>query len=474
MLNKLRGFSNSKLAMVVVGIIIIPFVFWGMGSVFSGGNTNNVAKINKETISTKDFVDFINQTKLTNEFIKKNIDKNILEDALELLVSEKISKLEIEDLNLSISENSLANMIKSNAMFLDENKKFSRNKYEKYMMENKISHVRFEKNFKEQKLNNNLLNYMFGGIKSPYFLNNKIFINETKKIEIDYFDINQILNKVTSNSEINEFIKENEEALKEDFIDFSYIKISPIDLVEINEFNDTFFKKIDDIENDILNGLTIDQIKKKYDFNLTTLNNFKNNKTSDKILNFIYTKRNDDKIQIIDKNEYFLLYEIKKINKILPNKSDSNFIKLIKDNLIYNRTLDLYSELYKKIESKKLNNDEFIKIAKDIKNIKSTTINNINDNNTFDIESIKSIYLQPKQSFILIKGNEKKKIFLAKIKNIYTNNINKNNPRIKDYLAKSNNEIIGEISNSYNLLLGSKYKITYFQNSLERVKNYFR
>ena len=100
MLNKLRGFSNSKLAMVVVGIIIIPFVFWGMGSVFSGGNTNNIAKINKETISTKDFVDFINQTKLTNEFIKKNIDKNILEDALKLLVSEKISKLEIIFINI--------------------------------------------------------------------------------------------------------------------------------------------------------------------------------------------------------------------------------------------------------------------------------------------------------------------------------------------------------------------------------------
>ena len=39
MISKLRGFSNSKLAGVLVGIIIIPFVFWGMGSVFSGGNT---------------------------------------------------------------------------------------------------------------------------------------------------------------------------------------------------------------------------------------------------------------------------------------------------------------------------------------------------------------------------------------------------------------------------------------------------
>ena len=45
MLSKIRTFSKSKFAGVFVGIIIIPFVFWGMGSVFSGGNKNNVAKI---------------------------------------------------------------------------------------------------------------------------------------------------------------------------------------------------------------------------------------------------------------------------------------------------------------------------------------------------------------------------------------------------------------------------------------------
>ena len=59
MISKLRSFSNSKIAGVIVGIIIIPFVFWGMGSVFSGGNTNNVAKIDNEAISSKDFVNFI-------------------------------------------------------------------------------------------------------------------------------------------------------------------------------------------------------------------------------------------------------------------------------------------------------------------------------------------------------------------------------------------------------------------------------
>ena len=54
MLNKLRNFSNTKLAGVLIAIIIVPFVFWGMGSVFSGGNTNNIVKINNETISTQD------------------------------------------------------------------------------------------------------------------------------------------------------------------------------------------------------------------------------------------------------------------------------------------------------------------------------------------------------------------------------------------------------------------------------------
>ena len=78
MLNKLRGFSNTKLAGVLITIIIIPFVFWGMGSVFSGGNTNNVGKINNETISAQDFIQYINQTRMDTEYIKNNINNNVI------------------------------------------------------------------------------------------------------------------------------------------------------------------------------------------------------------------------------------------------------------------------------------------------------------------------------------------------------------------------------------------------------------
>ena len=109
-----------------------------MGSVFSGGNTNNVAKINNEPISTKDFINHINQSRLTNEIIRENLDKNILEQILNDLVSEKLLEMEIENLDATISEKALVNKIKSNVNFLDDTKKFSRTKYEKYLLQNNI------------------------------------------------------------------------------------------------------------------------------------------------------------------------------------------------------------------------------------------------------------------------------------------------------------------------------------------------
>ena len=59
MLNKIRNFSKTILAKVLLVIIIIPFVFWGMGGVFNSGNTNNIAKINNHNISTQNFVNYI-------------------------------------------------------------------------------------------------------------------------------------------------------------------------------------------------------------------------------------------------------------------------------------------------------------------------------------------------------------------------------------------------------------------------------
>ena len=170
MLKNLRGFSNTKLAGVLIAIIIVPFVFWGMGSVFSGGNTNNVAKINNKSISTQDFLQYVNQSRINLEYVKENIENNVIEEILTGLVSNKLLEMEIESLNASLSENILANKIRSDEKFVDDKKSFSRLKYEKFLLENNLTAPIYEIKLKDQELKKNLFDYVSGGLISPYFL----------------------------------------------------------------------------------------------------------------------------------------------------------------------------------------------------------------------------------------------------------------------------------------------------------------
>ena len=473
MLKNLRGFSNTKLAGVLIAIIIVPFVFWGMGSVFSGGNTNNVAKINNKSISTQDFLQYVNQSRINLEYVKENIENNVIEEILTGLVSNKLLEMEIESLNASLSENILANKIRSDEKFVDDKKLFSRLKYEKFLLENNLTAPIYEIKLKDQELKKNLFDYVSGGLISPYFLKNKIYINENKELEIEYFDLDQVYKINTSKSEIDKFIKENEDNLKEELIDIKYTKITPKTLLDISEFNDDFFKKIDEIENSIFNGSKLNEIQKIHNLKIEVVSNFNNEMDSDEILQEIYSKRKEDKTQIIDKNDFYLLYEISNVKKILPDLNDLNFIERVKNQLVMKQKIDYNKKLFKKIQDKKFSNVEFLKIAKNESNIKKLKINSSNFDETFSRESVELLYSLPKKSFVLIadKNND---VYLSKISNINTSMLNKDADKVNEYKLKSNSQVMGEIYSTYDLSLSKKYNVKLFNSTLERIKNNFR
>ena len=176
---------------------------------------------------------------------------------------------------------------------------------------------------------------------------------------------------------------------------------------------------------------------------------------------------------MIDKNDYYLLYEISKIKKILPSKSDLNFIKRVKENLILKKKYEYNKDLFQKIQDKKLNEDEFLKISSGERNILNTIIKSVDDGKVFDKESINLVYSLPINSFVLIT-DVNNKIYLAKINNIITKNLSKNDINNKEYLVKSNSKIIDEIYSSYDLSLNKKYKVKVFENTLDRIKNNFK
>jgi peptidyl-prolyl cis-trans isomerase D len=482
MLNNIRNFSKTWFAKILLVIIIIPFVFWGMGGVFSGGNTNNIAKINNKSISTQDFMDHLNSSRISLETIKENIENNILEEILAELISKKMIQLEEENLNLIISDKILKKRIKENENFLDENKKFSRTKYEKFLLSSNITAVDFETKLRNSELKKNLFSYIVGGIKSPTFLSNNTFKEQNKKLSLEYINLENVYKKKDdfTMDEILKYIDKNKENLKEKNISFNYSKVTPATLIGIDEYNDLFFQKIDNIENDISNGFTYDDLLRKNNLKSVFQANFKlNDKNISEVINKdvlkkIFNKAEENKIELLEENDFYLLYEIKKVEKILPSIESTNFISNVKEIMVNKSKNDFNYDLIKKISQKSFTQKSFEDIsASSNSGTENISITSISDTEKFTIDSIKHIYSLPKSSFGLI-GDKNKNIYLIKILNISESHISKSSENYKKYTNLTNVKIRDSMYSSYDFHLNNKYKVKINEKTFERVKNYFQ
>ena len=94
--------SKSFFFKLLVGIIILPFVFWGMGDVFRGGNQNVIATIDSKKVSTQEFVSYVNQLNLNEEQIKNLSKTDLIEQILSEYIGRKVMAFEIEKLDIVV------------------------------------------------------------------------------------------------------------------------------------------------------------------------------------------------------------------------------------------------------------------------------------------------------------------------------------------------------------------------------------
>ena len=475
MLNNIRNFSKTVPAKIFLFIVAIPFVFWGMGDVFTSGNTNSLAKINNENISTEDFIDHINKLNINQNLIKDKIDENILEEVLGRLISNKLIELEIKEANLVISDKMLAEKIKTNVNFLDDNQKFSRTKYEKFLISNNLNANEFEKNFKENEFQEELFNYLGGGIKSPSFLIDKIYIEDTKKINVEFINLEEIYLKKEqlTTEDIQNYINENQEKLERDFIDFTYSKVTPQNLIGLNEYNNEFFDKIDEIESKLLNNTNFNDIVNFYNLKSISRNKITLNSENTELDAKIYNARNDENFGIIDEGDYFVIFKIKNIATKVPSLNDVGFENEIRNFLFNKNKFEYNKKILKLINEGKFQESDFKKIAKENTKIEKLLLDSSKDIKKFSSESIELVYSLPEKSFALVADSEKN-IYLLRIIDQKISNISKDSELKNIYLLESNNEIKKKIFQSYDTNLNSKYDIKINEKTLERVKNYFR
>ena len=473
MIETLKKFGAKKLGgLILIAIIIIAFGFGGFGGGFSTNNQNNIAKINKTNVTTQDFMNYLNESGISQQAIRENLNNNIIEELLSGLISTTLIELEVEDFDLSITQLTVLKIIKENKNFHDENNIFQRTKYEKFLLSNNMSAPMFELQLKNRGLQKHLFDLIGAGTITPNFLTKKKFEEENKSLDIEYFAMENFYKEKENytETEINKFLDENIDQLKREYIDFKYAVLNPKILIGLEEFNQDFFDEIDKIENRISNGENFQSIIQNIKVDITEIKEFTPSSTKKINEDLIYSKRSSE-VDLIENGDNFLLYSITNKFDRGPDLTDQDTKEEIRELVYQKGKFDLNRSVLEEIQNKKFNDNKFKEMAGYSKEY--LTINSIKDNDRFEANSVKMLYSLPLKSYTLVNDKENK-IYLVKLINSKKNTFNETDENYLNFINNQNTNTRKTILQSYDQLLNSKYQVQLNQKTIDRVKNYFK
>ena len=258
--------------------------------------------------------------------------------------------------------------------------------------------------------------------------------------------------------------------MKVEYIDFDYAILNPKNLIGIDDFNQAFFDAIDEIEEKFLNSQDLRSILSNFNVKTIEIRNYRNTSEKNKIEKKIFESRKID-FDIIENDNNYVVYKINNSEERSPNINDPSLKKEVLELITQRNKFDYNRVLFKRINDKKFNENDFKEMGKD--KIKTLTLTSINDNEKFETNTVELLYSLPTGSFTLI-NDYLNVVYLAKIKNITNESINLNNDMFKEYTEKQNTITRNNILKSYDLVLNDKYNVVLNQNTIERVKNFFQ
>ncbi len=481
MLSSIGKFSKSFFIKVLVGIIILPFVFWGMGDVFRGGNQNIVITIDSKKVTTQEFLNYINRLNLTDED-KKNISKNnLLERILADYAGKKIIELELEKMDIKITDKSLKRIITKDQTFFKDGK-FSRTEYEKFLLKSSISAPGFEQNIAEQEKKRQLLSYLSSGVSLPQFLIESEFKKENQIKYLKFINLDKIYKSISINeSEVEKIYSKNKEIFSEKFKIISYAELTPNNLTGVNEAEKKFFDKIDEIENSLLDGQNLEEVSSKNNIKL-----FKTNGLNKSLINENGQKFNGKNKQLIQKvynnkinepeilnfeNKYYLA-EVTDVKNKVKDLQDPQVQKAIRSELLFGEKLKKNSEFAKKISVEKFSINDMKNYANQNNiEVKSIKINGIENNEVFNKGMIKRIFEMNNNEINLITDSVLSKNYLVYIEKTEYNDLIKSSKNYKKYESNAKLNLSKEIYSNFDKGINTKYDVEVNDRVIDRIKN---
>ena len=481
MLTSIKKATSSFFAKVLIGLIILPFVFWGMGDVFRTGNQNVLVNIDAEKIGVQNFVNYLSQLNLTDEQ-RKNLSKtDLLDRILSDYIGKKIIAMEIETGGVKLSNSSLKEIITSDETFKKDNQ-FSRTEYEKFLLENRMSPTMFEQNISEQEKKRQLLTYLSEGINLPNFLINKEFQNENQNKTIQYLELDDLYkNKKFTDEEIKKIYDENKQFLVREFKKINFVELLPSNLTGQPEYNEAYFKRIDEIENGILDGKKVNDFTQEFNLSLKTINETDRNKKNKlgqdiiKLEDGLFERMFNveaNKASLINLNNKYFLSEVESINQITRDLEDEEIRDAITSQLKIKYIAESNIKIVKQLSEGKFKKEQFDNFSKENNiSIKNTTLKNLEDETIFNKDIIREIFKVKDNELQLITDSTLTKNYIIYSVKTEFPPFDENNKKFTEYETKAKLGFSNQIYGTFDAAVNERYDVKINEKVLTRIKN---
>ncbi len=252
MLDGIRRNTRSMAVKILFAVIILVFVFWGVGG-FRASRKAILAKVNGEEITSQEFLKVYQREydrilrrrpSLTAEDIRKMGLKQII---FNQLVNEKLLLQEANKLGIIVTPQQLRRQITSMVVFQDKHKRFDPARYRAVLSSNEMSPLEFEtlveKDMRIQKLKRDITQAVITLDEEARDLYS--FVMMKGKIAYLSFPFNKFLNQVkVSPKEISTYYKNHKEEFRiPEKIKLRYLKITTDVLMPLMKVSQDEIKK---------------------------------------------------------------------------------------------------------------------------------------------------------------------------------------------------------------------------------------
>lgn len=170
MLSLMRKYASTWMIKVVLGAIVVVFVFWGVGS-YRSQRASTVAVVNGQSILIEEYQQaYDNIIEQLRRSFGNNLDDNLLEQfqvkqqALDGLIDQILMLQEADKLHFDVSDEDLAKAITRIAAF-QRNGVFDQRLYQRMLNSNRLTPETFEKTHRNSMQIDKLRQFITGSIK---------------------------------------------------------------------------------------------------------------------------------------------------------------------------------------------------------------------------------------------------------------------------------------------------------------------